>query len=198
MQGYIDEIKNIIETMPHNEFIDRLIKAIGPFYEFVDEDNTIQNENDSDDNDEENEIEIASINSAKRINGMNLSQTSNGMTNSYDMMTSATFNNKSELESNENPNLNNGILLNGKTNGVELHKSILTNSDDFLIKNDGEKLQNGIPTNVNGSSLNGNGPNNNSSGKKFEKLSGFHYYVYDIILILKTKRRRRRRRGKLL
>jgi hypothetical protein len=173
MQGYIDEIKNIIETMPHNEFIDRLIKAIGPFYEFVDEDNTIQNETNSDDNDEENdeeenEIEIASINSAKRINGMNLSQTSNGMTNSYDMMTSATFNNKSGLDTNENSNLNNGTLLNGKTNGVELNKSILTNSDDFLNKNDGEKLQNGIPINVNRSDLNGKGSNNNPTGKKCE------------------------------
>lgn len=38
MQGYIDEIKNIIETMPHNDFVQKLCEVIGPFYEYVNED----------------------------------------------------------------------------------------------------------------------------------------------------------------
>lgn len=42
MQGYIDEIKNIIETMPHNEHVQKLFEVIGPFYEYVNDDTLVQ------------------------------------------------------------------------------------------------------------------------------------------------------------
>ena len=57
MHGYIDEIKNIIETMPHNEFVDRLVKAIGPFYEFVDGENDANS-----DGADENEADLKNSN----------------------------------------------------------------------------------------------------------------------------------------
>jgi hypothetical protein len=37
MQGYIDEIKKIIETMPQSEHTEELLRNIGPFYEYVNE-----------------------------------------------------------------------------------------------------------------------------------------------------------------
>lgn len=65
MQGYIDEIKKIIETMPHNEFVQKLINIIGPFYEFVDEKNQPFNPsdvNDDEENDRENDVKKESQN----------------------------------------------------------------------------------------------------------------------------------------
>ena len=173
MQGYIDEIKNIIETMPHNEFVDRLVKAIGPFYEFVDEDGTIQNESDSDNEEKENEVEIASINNMKSLNEMNSSQSLDGMTNSYDMMASASFDGKKP-----ETDLNNGQMLNNSHNGFELTKSLLINSDDLLTKNNGEILQNGIPTN--GTCLNGNGLHNTTGEKKntINRLKNFVFLLF--------------------
>ena len=43
MQGYIEEIKIIIETMPHNDFVQKLIQILGAFYEYEDEDNEALN-----------------------------------------------------------------------------------------------------------------------------------------------------------
>ncbi|CAF1000951.1 unnamed protein product [Brachionus calyciflorus] len=63
MQGYIDEIKKIVETMPHNEFVQKLINIIGPFYEFVDEKNEViyQSEKENDVNDDEEEDDKESV-----------------------------------------------------------------------------------------------------------------------------------------
>jgi hypothetical protein len=179
MKGYIDEIKNIIETMPHNEFVDRLVKAIGPFYEFVDENGEIQNENESDDENEENELEITSIN--KNFNGMDSSQASNGLTNSYDMMTSASFNNINNNGNNLEPysNANISSMIISSNNGFDLSKSLITSAStscnttgDFLNKNEkvnGETLSNG---NAYGIILNGNGLHNTLTETNNKNTSG--------------------------
>ena len=178
MQGYIDEIKNIIETMPHNEFIDRLVKAIGPFYEFVDENGEIQNENESD---EENELEITSINNNKNFNEMDSSQASNGLTKSYDMMTSASFNNINNNGNNLEPysNANISSMIISSNNGFDLSKSLITSAStscnitgDFSKKDEkvkGETLSNG---NAYGIILNGNGLHNTLTETNNKNTSG--------------------------
>lgn len=87
MQGYIDEIKKIIETMPHNEFVQKLINIIGPFYEFVDEKNQTINTSDSENNendqdDDENDEKKTVIENQNYVlkNSTSFRSISNGLT----------------------------------------------------------------------------------------------------------------------
>lgn len=48
MQGYVNEIKNIIETMPHDKYVQKLTEILEP-YEYVTESNKIQNGHDNSD-----------------------------------------------------------------------------------------------------------------------------------------------------
>jgi len=45
MNAYIDEIKNIVETMPHSDTVQRFLEILGPFYEFVNESETKSEQN---------------------------------------------------------------------------------------------------------------------------------------------------------
>lgn len=131
MQGYIDEIKKIIETMPHNEFVQKLINIIGPFYEFVDEKNQIINpcdvQHDKNDNEEnicENDDKKEIINESKNfiinnhqssfkpiINGMKTHWNSNEEKINGDVAE----NNQVILSKN---NYNHSLNLNGNKNGI--------------------------------------------------------------------------------
>ncbi|RNA10187.1 acyl- -binding domain-containing 5 isoform X4 [Brachionus plicatilis] len=133
MQGYIDEIKKIIETMPHNEFVQKLINIIGPFYEFVDEKNQVvdTNQNDVDENDDEKKTVIENKNYALKkttsfdsvSNGINASSTKEQI-NGLSMV-----NNHAILKKNyENKNSNENGITNGK---VTVEKKLNGISDNF-------------------------------------------------------------------
>ena len=152
MQGYIDEIKNIVETMPHNEFVNRLIKVIGPFYEFVDENESERDE--EDDDDAENDNESSNV---VALNGQQLLEMSSiSMTNSYDMAKSV-----SVLDSYTNAKIadlhqNSEIHLN--TNGNEGNVNIADvkngkTSNEFAVIANGNTLNEA----TNGYNINGNG-----------------------------------------
>lgn len=131
MQGYIDEIKHIIETMPHNESVNRLIAAIGPFYEFIDDVDNSENES------SESELEtahLATLNSSDD-NDSNKQSIENGasMTSSYDMVTSATFNN--QLNNHKDLNLNVNIENINHTNGGESNGLTLSNGNGYMNGN---------------------------------------------------------------
>ena len=162
MQGYIDEIKNIIETMPHNEFVDRLIKAIGPFYEFVDDEV----------NEEESRLHLEMDASSEKPGSM---------TSSYDMMTSATFsnNNNNQAESKDSNEKNDFVDSISK----DLNKNPILNGNSN-VTNTNTKF-NGIPiVNGNASSFNGNGICvNNNHQIKSQNLSGI---LFKFILLLKS------------
>ena len=131
MQGYIDEIKNIIETMPHNQFVQKLCQAIGPFYECANDDhqlkeNYLTQSNNFDDevsSDEElaasNDIKINGSNGYHRINGHS-ENGSYSVTKNVISSSSAT-----SLILNSNLTNGNGINsdLNHETNSIEAIQS---------------------------------------------------------------------------
>jgi hypothetical protein len=132
MQGYIDEIKHIIETMPHNESVNRLIKAIGPFYEFVEETDESENDDGNVTNDDD-KIETNNLNknTEPSIESNLLLEKSTNITSSYDMLTSLSLLDSAASYYNNdqrNIHLKNGASslslnnkdekLNGETNGI--------------------------------------------------------------------------------
>jgi hypothetical protein len=84
MQGYIDEIKNIIETMPHNSFVQKLCEIIDPIFEFVNENQArlIENKNQDYNDDEATSDEELTINNNHiKLNGLNGNHSTNSLLN---------------------------------------------------------------------------------------------------------------------
>lgn len=131
MQGYIDEIKKIVETMPHNDFVQKLINIIGPFYEFVDDKNELianpdvkeqslednSNDEEDDDDEEESEDKESVIENKNYILEKNSPIVSSTLTTSYENIDQTMLNSF------------NSETINGLSNGNH-NMEILVNSSD--------------------------------------------------------------------
>ncbi len=163
MQHYIDEVKKIVETMPHSEHVQRLIEIIGPFYEYVNEPEP-ENENGQDEEEEDDIIE-----EKPTSNGNNMIESfdnigehmfdsftnGNGMNGTSGIFkTFAPVNGTSSTNTNKLPNGN----LNGNLNGGSNHPNVI---------NSNHKHSNDLP---------------NASGTFSSKYFGkFKIYFYQIL-----------------
>ena len=143
MQGYIDEIKNIIETMPHNDYVQKLCQVIEPFYEYSNDDDTrpepeqhnqfeslIQNNNVDDEMSSDEELIASNIN--LKMNGSN-GHHHNHKLNGHSNLNGFPENSNKVLSSSSatslafNSNFSNGNGLNGdlnhETNSIEAIQS---------------------------------------------------------------------------
>lgn len=107
--------------MPHSEHVERLLKAIGPFYEYVNEDSGSDENEDDDNNDDEEDEEVARNNTSGedsiRIGNGELVQTTattSSMVTSCIMVNSTASSVVEPLEYKPNGLVN---KLNGSANG---------------------------------------------------------------------------------
>ena len=116
MYNYIEEVKKIVETMPHNEHVQKLIEVIGPFFEYVNENEQPEEDEEEEEETEEDE-EVAtttttSTENNKELNGSTylIKSTTTTMTESYDNIGKNMFdsfsNNKLPLVNGNNGHLN--------------------------------------------------------------------------------------------
>jgi acyl-CoA-binding protein len=116
MYNYIEEVKKIIETMPHNEHVQKLIEVIGPFFEYVNENEQLEEEQET-----EEDEEVATTTTINNdLNGSTyLIKSTTTMTESYDNIGKNMFD---SFNSNNNNKLIPVNGNNGHTNG-DLAKS---------------------------------------------------------------------------
>ena len=133
--------------MPHNEFVQKFVKIIGPFYEYVDEDE----HEDEDDTEEANDENL--LTKSSELVDMPKSMTQSNMSASYDMLTSV--------------NMTNG--LNGVKHDLDL-TSEATAALSSSFKNTQIKHENG--NGLNGHAKNSNGDLNNGRSNNHLNANG--------------------------
>jgi acyl-CoA-binding protein len=123
MFNYIEEVKKIVETMPHNEHVQKLIEVIGPFFEYVDE-NERPDEEEEQDTEEDEEVATTTNND---LNGSAyLIKSTTTMTESYDNI------GKNMFDSINNSNFDKLLPVNGKIDNLN-GNSTKSNADAVQI-----------------------------------------------------------------
>jgi hypothetical protein len=134
--------------MPHNEFVQKFVKIIGPFYEYVDEDEH-EDEDDAEETNDENLLTKSS-----ELIDMPKSMTQSNMSASYDMLTSV--------------NMTNG--LNGVKHDLDLTSEATAAALGSSFKNTQIKHENG--NGLNGHAKNSNGDLNNGRSNNHLNANG--------------------------
>ncbi len=131
MQGYIDEIKNIIETMPHNQFVQKLCQVIGPFYEYTNDNHRIKEKHSTQSNNFEDEVssdeELAASNDIKMNYSDEYNHINGHSANGSYIATKSVLSSSSTTSLVFNSNFTNGnginVDLNPETNSIEAIQS---------------------------------------------------------------------------